>query len=114
MGGIAHRWYILDMTTGNPICGLCGRPLDDRHDAGGHDGADQAGQRVEYVVVGIRGGIAEFREADAESRVRRTDAATLALNLRVEQSSLLGRRYSCRVEPAEHGVIRSDFRLVAG
>ncbi|MET9298385.1 MULTISPECIES: hypothetical protein [Micromonospora] len=88
-------------------CGICGQPSDARH---GGDGPG-AGRRVDYVVVGTRGGIAEFREADAESRVRRTDAAVLALNLRVEQSSLAGRRFSCLVVPDQYGVTRSDFRL---
>ncbi|MEU8311666.1 hypothetical protein [Micromonospora sp. NPDC048887] len=57
------------------------------------------------------GGIAEFREADAESRVRRTDAAVLALNLGVEESGLPGLRFNYLVVPGEYGVTRSDFRL---
>lgn len=74
---------------------------------------NEAGRRVEYVVVGKRGGIAEFREADGAPRVRKTDAATLAFQLGVEESSLPGRRFSCWVEPAEYGIVRSDFRLIA-
>jgi hypothetical protein len=69
-------------------------------------------RRVEYVVVALRGGIAEIREPGAGTKVRKTDAAMLAFNLRVEESSLPGRRYSCRVEPAEYGIIRSDFQLL--
>lgn len=43
-------------------CGICGQTPDARHDRDGHG----AGRRVDYVVVGTRGGIAEFREADAD------------------------------------------------
>ncbi|NBE85459.1 hypothetical protein GVV04_31895 [Micromonospora sp. NEAU-HG-1] len=86
--------------------------MDDRHGADGHGGANEAGKRVEYFVVGKRGGIAEFREADVESRVRKTDAATLAFQLGVEETSLPGRRFSCWVAPDEYGVTRSDFRIV--
>jgi hypothetical protein len=64
-------------------------------------------------VTAKRGGIAEFREVDGESRVRKTDAATLAYQLGVEEVSLLGCQFSCWVAPAEFGVIRSDFRLIA-
>ncbi|MDX5458120.1 hypothetical protein [Micromonospora tulbaghiae] len=88
-------------------CGICGQLQDARHDRDGHG----AGRRVEYVVVGTRGGLAEFREADAGSRLRKTDAAVLALNLGVEESGLPGRRFSCLVVPDEYGVTRSDFRL---
>ncbi|MEV5628952.1 hypothetical protein [Micromonospora tulbaghiae] len=88
-------------------CGICGQSPDARHDRDGHG----AGRRADYVVVGTRGGIAEFREADTESRVRRTDAAVLALNLGVEESGLPGRRFSCLVVSDEYGVTRSDFRL---
>ncbi|MEV4818105.1 hypothetical protein [Micromonospora tulbaghiae] len=88
-------------------CGICGQPSDARHDGDGPG----AGRRVDYVVVGTRGGIAEFREADTECRVRRTDAAVLALNLGVEEAGLPGRRFSCLVVPDEYGVTRSDFRL---
>jgi hypothetical protein len=86
--------------------------MDGRHGADGHGGGGEAGKRVEYVVVGKRGGLAEFREADVESRVRKTDAAMLAFQLGVEEVSLLGRRFSCWVAPAEYGVTRSDFRLM--
>ncbi|WP_204290318.1 hypothetical protein [Micromonospora gifhornensis] len=80
-------------------------------DHGEHVDRSGVGGRVEYVVVGKRGGIAEFREV-GDSRIRKTDAEVLAYQLGVEQSSLLGRRFSCWVEPAEYGVIRSDFQLV--
>lgn len=77
-------------------CDICGNPLDDRHGVDGHSGdADVAGKRVEYVVVGRRGGIAEFRETDGDSKARRTDAATLALQLGVDEPALPGCRFSC-------------------
>jgi len=84
--------------------------MDDGHGADGHDAED--GRRVEYVVVGRRGGLAEVRQADAEARVRKTDASMLALNLGVEESTLVGRRYSCWVVPDEYGFTRSDFKLI--
>lgn len=96
------------------FCGICGSPFDDHHGVDGHGrGADAAGKRVEYVVVGRRGGIADFRETDGDSKVRRTDAATLAVQLGVDESALPGCRFSCWVERAEHGVIRSGYTLVA-
>ncbi|GAA0430394.1 hypothetical protein Aca07nite_39160 [Actinoplanes capillaceus] len=56
------------------LCGICDNPFDDRHGVDGYGGdADSAGKRVEYVVVDRRGGIAEFRETDGDSKVRRTD-----------------------------------------
>ncbi|BFU41827.1 hypothetical protein KRMM14A1004_00640 [Krasilnikovia sp. MM14-A1004] len=63
-------------------------------------------------VVGKRGGIAEFREADGDPKVRKTDAAMLTLNLGVDESTLTERRFSCWVAPAEYGVVRSDFKLI--
>ncbi|MFI9530922.1 hypothetical protein [Micromonospora rosaria] len=96
----------------SPTCGICEKAFDDRHGADSHDRGEDVGKRVEYVVVGRRGGLAEVREKDSDSVVRRTDASMLAFNLQVEESTLLGRRYSCWVVPAEYGVIRSDFRLI--
>jgi len=85
--------------------------MDDAHND--HKIGSGIGKRVEYVVVNKRGGIVEFREAGVvDSKIRKTDAATLAYQLRVEESSLPGRRYSCWVEPAEYGVFRSDFKLI--
>nr|WP_221374789.1 hypothetical protein [Actinoplanes polyasparticus] len=93
-------------------CGICGNPLDDCHGVDGHSGdGGVTGKRVEYVVVGKRGGIADFRETDGDSKVRRTDAATLAFELGVDESALPGCRFSCWVERAEYGVIRSNFTL---
>jgi hypothetical protein len=100
-----------DSSPDAPTCGICGLPTGDRHGRDGHGVAREAGKRIEYVVVGRRGELAEFREADGEPRVRKTDAAVLALNLRVEETSLVGRRFSCLVVPDEYGVTRSDFRL---
>ncbi|MGC4806739.1 hypothetical protein [Micromonospora sp. DT233] len=65
-----------------------------------------------YVVVDKRGGIAEFRELGIDSKVRKTDAATLAFNLKVEEVSLPGCRFSCWVEPADYGTFRSDYQLI--
>jgi hypothetical protein len=99
----------LNQPTGVPVCGICGRPLDGGHTDGDHTGA---GKRVEYVVVAKRGGIAEFREAGTDSKIRKTEASTLAFQLGVDELSLPGRRFSCWVEPAEYGIIRSDFQLI--
>jgi hypothetical protein len=94
-------------------CDICGNRLDDRHGVGGHIGdSGLAGKRIDYVVVGRRGGIAEFREIDGDSKARRTDAATLAFQLGVDESVLPGCRFSCWVERAEYGVIRSGFMLL--
>ena len=100
---------LVDVST----CGICGQSADDGHGADSHAGRGRAGRRIEYVVVGKRGGIAEFRESGTESRVRKTDAAMLAFNLGVDESSLPGRRFSCWVVPDEYGVTRSDFKLTA-
>jgi hypothetical protein len=94
-----------------PACGACGRPMGASQADGDRGGGSLADKRVNYVIVGIRGGIAEFREAGCDSTVRKTDAAMLAYQLKVDQASLPGRRFSCRVEPAEYGVVRSDFEL---
>jgi len=94
-----------------PLCGVCGHPVGDGRCADGHDA--EGGRRVEYVVVGRRGGLAEVRRADAEATVRKTDASVLALNLGVEESTLVGRRYSCWVVPDEYGFTRSDYKLVS-
>ena len=93
-----------------PICGICGQPMTSAHSE--HVDKSGAGKRVDYVVVGKRGGIAEFREAGTDSKIRKTDAAALAHQLGIEQLSLLGRRFSCWVELAEYGIVRSDFKLI--
>ena len=70
------------------------------------------GNRIEYVVVRKLGGIAEFRESGVDSKVRKTDASVLGVQLGVEEEDLPGCRFSCYVEPAEYGIIRSDFKLI--
>jgi len=85
--------------------------MEDGHSADGHGAGD--GRRVEYVVVGRRGGLVEVHQADAEGRTRKTDASMLALNLGVDESALVGRRYSCWVVPDEYGFTRSDFKLIS-
>lgn len=100
-----------EMSPNVPLCGICGRPMEDGHSADRHGAED--GRRVEYVVVGRRGGLVEVRQADVEARIRKTDASMLALNLGVDESTLVGRRYSCWVVPDEYGFTRSDFRLVS-
>ncbi|MBM2618767.1 hypothetical protein JIG36_24725 [Actinoplanes sp. LDG1-06] len=92
------------MTRHDPesLCGICGMP---------HVAEATHGERVVYFVVTKRGGVAHFREPDPEAKVRRTDAAILAFQLGVDESSLPGRWFSCWVEPAEYGVFESDFRL---
>ncbi len=96
----------------NALCGICGHLLDDRHGVDDHHEAGADSKVVEYVVVGRRGGIAEFREVAGDSKVRKTDAATLAFQLGIDESALLGCRFSCLVERAEYGVIRSDFTVL--
>jgi hypothetical protein len=101
-----------DGRSNDALCGICGRLSDDSHGVDDHRGLDVDSKVVEYVVVGRRGGIAEFREAADDAKVRKTEAATLAFQLGIDESSLLGCRFSCRVERAGHGVIRSDFTLL--
>ncbi|GHJ47031.1 hypothetical protein Cs7R123_43730 [Catellatospora sp. TT07R-123] len=96
-------------------CGVCGLPVDDAHDRMGHDTATgRPGKRVDYVVLGKRGGIAEYQGIEDRSRIYRTDAAILAVQLGIDESALIGSLFSCWVSPAEHGVIRSDFRCISG
>jgi DNA-directed RNA polymerase subunit RPC12/RpoP len=95
-------------------CGICGRPLDERHAHDGQDGfAARCGKEVEYIVIGKRGGIADYQNADDASKTYRTDSAVLATQLGLEESSLVGSRFRCWVSPAEYGVIRGDFRLIS-
>jgi hypothetical protein len=85
---------------------------------GGHahewpdDPAPGTGRRIEYAVVGVRGGIADFQPAADPSKVHRTGADTLAAQLKVDVADLVGRRFSCWVVPDRYGVVRSDFRRV--
>lgn len=96
------------------VCGLCGQPLDERHaDDTQHGVADKRGETREYVVVGRRGGIADYQRVGDAVRTRRTDAAMLAVQLGIEESRLVGARFSCWVEPAEYGVFESDFTLIS-
>ncbi|MGK5440777.1 hypothetical protein ACSNN7_02950 [Micromonospora sp. URMC 105] len=73
-----------------------------------------ASQGIEYAVVGVRGGLADFRNAADPSKVHRTDAAVLAVQLEIDAADLVGQRFSCWVTPAQYGVFRSDFRRVEG
>lgn len=94
-------------------CELCRQPFDARHSrqAQGAASAGRPGKRAEYVVVELRGAIAHYRAADDPARTFKTAAGGLAKELGIDEPDLLGCRYTCWVEPAEHGVIRSDFRL---
>ncbi|MFE4517939.1 hypothetical protein ACFRMQ_27555 [Kitasatospora sp. NPDC056783] len=98
------------------LCGLCGRPTDARQ----HDhhpepaGGREAGERVEYVVVEVRGALARYRRADDPgARAHRTVAPDLAARLGVGPADLAGRHFTCRQVPDPDGVTMSDFRLVA-
>jgi hypothetical protein len=94
-------------------CGLCGRPTDGGHVHEWLDGpAVGAGRRIEYVIVGVRGEIARYQAAADPSTVYRTVAADLATQLGIDAADLVGRRFSCWVTPAQHGVVRSDYRRV--
>ena len=64
------------------------------------------------MVVGLRGGIAEFQLIVKPSKIYRTDAEVLAMQLGINKADLIGQRFRYRVTPAEYGVIRSDFRRV--
>jgi hypothetical protein len=101
----------MDESLATSECGICRLPMNGVH-GDDHGGRSSAGKRVEYLVVGKRGGIAEFREAGIDSKVRKTDAAMLAFQLGVEPASLPECRFTCWVEPAEYGVVRSEFTLV--
>ena len=102
----------VDQPIDTPVCGICGRPLDTAHTDGDHPGEQKAGKRVEYVVVAKRGGIAEFRAAAPDSKIRKADAEMLAFQLGVAEESLPGRRFSVWVEPAEYGIFESDYKLL--
>ncbi|MGA4726990.1 hypothetical protein ACWEOS_13265 [Micromonospora taraxaci] len=94
-------------------CGICGGSLDERHAPDGPDGLGGGrGKRVEYVVVAKRGGIVDYQPVGDAAKSHRTDAAMLAFQLGVEESSLVGRRFSCWITPAEYGTFESDFRLI--
>ncbi|XEC32946.1 hypothetical protein JAO84_25050 [Streptomyces fradiae] len=69
------------------------------------------GSRVAYVVVELRGATAHFQAADDPGRTFKTGATDLAGQLGIDVSDLVGRSYTCWVEPTEYGVIRSDFKL---
>nr|BFE56408.1 hypothetical protein GCM10020063_009340 [Dactylosporangium thailandense] len=85
--------------------------MDDRHAHQWLAGpASETGRQVEYTVVGLRGGIANFQTVTDPLKVYRTDAAVLAMQLEIDVADLVGQRFRCWVTPAEHGVIRSDFR----
>lgn len=93
-------------------CGICGRPLNDEHEGGHLSGAAaKQGKRVVYTVVRLRGATAEYQPLGDPSKTGRTGAADLATMLGADESTLVGRRFSCWVVPAEYGVFKSDFRL---
>ncbi|GAB3960920.1 hypothetical protein GCM10029978_011710 [Actinoallomurus acanthiterrae] len=94
-----------------PGCGTRGQPLDDRHTHGeSRASASREGRRVEYVVVGQRGATASYQAVEDSSRTYKTGAAELAEQLGIDESSLVGCRFNCWVEPAEYDVIRRDYR----
>ncbi|GAA4264305.1 hypothetical protein GCM10022255_116710 [Dactylosporangium darangshiense] len=87
--------------------------MEGRHAHQGLDGvASETGRRIEYTVVGVRGATANFQAAANPSKVYRTDAADLAMQLEIDAADLVGQRFSCWVTPAQYGVFRSDFRRV--
>ncbi|MET9437714.1 hypothetical protein [Streptomyces sp. NPDC006551] len=94
-------------------CGICGQPLNAHDTHQQHDDGQSArkGKRVTYVVVEVRGAIALYQAVDDPTEASKTGAAGLAEQLGIHLSDLPGRRYSCWVEPAEYGVIQSDFKL---
>ncbi|MEU3353173.1 hypothetical protein [Streptomyces sp. NPDC037389] len=94
-------------------CGLCGQLMDAQHSHQQHDEelATGQGKRVECVVVELRGAVAHYQVADGSSRTHKTGAAGLAEQLGIDLSELLGRRYTCWEEPAEYGVVQSEFKL---
>lgn len=83
----------------------------DAHQRHDDDRPARKGKRIAYVVVELRGATAHFQATDDPGRTFRTGAADLAGQLGIEVSELLGRPYTCWVEPTEYGVIRSDFTL---
>ncbi|GAA3000679.1 hypothetical protein GCM10020229_11100 [Kitasatospora albolonga] len=98
----------METSRNEELCGICGQLVDSQHV---HAGVD-AGERIEYVVVEIRGVTAHYQAVKNPSRTLRTGAPMLAQQLGIELSELLGRHYTCLVTPAEYGEIRSQFKLV--
>ncbi|MEW2318778.1 hypothetical protein [Streptomyces bauhiniae] len=70
-----------------------------------------AGERVEYVVVGLRGALVHFRAVEDASRTDRTVATGLGESLGVEPAELPGCRFTCWETRTAYGVIQSRFRL---
>ena len=104
---------VVEVSREVPRCGMCGRALDDRHaHEESADPAPKPGKRVVYTVVDLRGATVIYQPVGDPSRTCRTGAAGLASSLGIDASELIGLRFSCWVEPAEHGVFRSEFRLV--
>lgn len=93
-----------------PKCGICGQPLEGGH-GHGDSSSSREGKRIEYVVTGQRGATVHYQAVEDPSRTYKTGATGLAEQLGIKEESLVGRNFSCWVEPAEYGVIRSDFRL---
>src|SRR5690349_4422345 len=69
------------------------------------------GRRVEFTIVDTRGALAEYEVTGDPSKRRRTVAVNLAADLGVDVSTLLGRRFTCWVEPTQYGSIQSDFQI---
>ncbi|MFF7779995.1 hypothetical protein ACFZCG_36910 [Streptomyces tanashiensis] len=103
----------MDILRDDMRCGICGQ-LMDAHDAHQqHDDGTPAreGRRVTYVVVALRGATAHYQAIDDPTQTFKTGADWLTEELGIDLSSLVGRQYTCWVEPAEYGVIQSDFKL---
>lgn len=103
----------MDVSPETPKCGICGQPLEGRHDHGDGDSSrSREGKRIEYVVTSQRGATVHYQAVGDPSRTYKTGATGLADQLGIEEESLVGRNFSCWVEPAEYGVVRRDFRLL--
>jgi hypothetical protein len=81
-----------------------GRPLLHRH--------RRLGTRVEYVIVGTRGVLVDVETVAGPRRRETENPDWLARQLGVEPSTLIGRRYTCRVIKDRDGITSTDFRIV--
>nr|WTB31873.1 hypothetical protein OG781_22435 [Streptomyces sp. NBC_00830] len=101
----------MDVSGDDLRCGLCGQPLSGLHEQHGDEAVVGAGNRVEYLIVELRGATACYQAVDDPYRTRKTDAAFLAQELGTGLLDLPGRHYTCWETPTEYGVIRSGFEL---
>jgi hypothetical protein len=94
------------------LCGLCGQPLDAHTSSEPGDGQAETGERIEYIVIRIRGVLADSQAADNPADTTTIMAASLAQSLKIDTASLSGQRYTCHVVPDPYGRTFSDYQLI--